>query len=72
MADILKQEEINILLDVCDNRTDLEKLQALRNLLGETPVKGTVTSPYIKLSVGLATDIITQLSKIITKELQDD
>jgi len=44
---------------------DSEKLQALRNLLGETPVNGTVTKPYIKLSVSLATDIITQLNSAI-------
>jgi len=69
MANILGQDEIDALLDVCDETTDLENLQYLRAFFREAPVEGTVNDTYIRVSNNLAKDIIKQLgSAIITLE----
>ena len=67
MADVLPQEEIDELLDVCecfedDDYTVLEKLQRIRTNIQQSPVFGTIHQQHIEISRSSAKQMIKDLT----------
>jgi len=67
MADILKQEEINELLDLCEDLCEdsVTSLQGIISLLKNKQVSGTYDNIRINLSLRETNDIITKLTLAI-------
>ena len=71
MPKILKQEEIEALLSVCedtpsDTDRSIENLQGMHTLIKNTPVKGTVNNTYIEIQRDAAEMILLHLQDTIS------
>jgi len=72
MADILQQDKIDELLDLCDDlgndpiENSIEALQNITTLLKNKPVYGTYDNIHITLNQSETSDIVSKLNSAIT------